>query len=722
MAANLGRAYVQIVPSAQGIKGSISKVMSGEAAEAGKTSGMSIGKSLVATLGSALAAAGIGKAISSALSEGASLQQSIGGIETLFGAGGKTIEQFAEGAGKSVNEVRGQYDALMKAQDLAFQNANDAYKTAGLSANDYMETITSFAASLKSSGLTEYEAAEKGNKAVIDMSDNANKMGTSMDLIQNAYQGFAKQNYTMLDNLKLGYGGTKTEMERLITDAEGLSDSFHAQRDENGDLAMSYADIVDAIHIVQDEMGITGTTADEAAKTFSGSLSSMKAAAKNVLGKLTLGEDIGPSLDALGETVETFVIGNLLPMFGNIIKGLPDVLDGACDMIVDLLNVAANNPDEIIQMGVDLVTGLGGAIADNLPLIAEAAIGLAKSLGKAILEYDWIGEIGPTIEKIGGAITECHDLVNEAITQALTEAKDLAVEKFTEIKDKAEEKFGEVKAKAEEKFTEVKDAIRNKLEEASQSASEKFTAIKDTASQKLTEAKEKVQTNVSNIRQSITEKFSGAADAARSKFSEIKNNVSNSISGAYNSVQTKASQIKGSIQSNFESAAGKAKGAFENLKNGVTQKMQAARDKISGVIDEIKGFFSSLTLKIPEIQLPHLPKIELNWGSKTFFGRTISYPTGFSVYAKAMSNAYMLDGATIFGAMNGNYLLGGERGREMVVSYDELANTIGVGALKQEIRAILALLQEFLPADQTIVMDSGEIVGMVNRRLGEQMW
>lgn len=516
-----------------------------------------------------------------------------------------------------------------------------------------------------------------------------------------------------LDNLKLGYGGTKEEMQRLLDDAEKISGV-----DYNID---NLNDVFSAIHDIQGELGITGTTAKEASETFSGSFSAMKSAAKNVLGKLTLGEDIGPSLDALGDTVETFLTGNLLPMFGNILKGLPDVLDGASDIIVDLLNAAANNPDEIIQMGVDLVTGIGNAIAENLPLIVEAAIGLAKALGKAILEYDWIGEIGPTIGKIGSAITECHDLVNEAITQALTEAKDLAVEKFTEIKDKAEEKFGEFKDKAEEKFGEAKETIQQKLEEASLTAQSKFDEIKNAASEKLTEAKEKVSQKASEIKQTISDKFSSAASTAKSKFSDLKNGVSDRISQAWWTVQTKATAIRNTVQSKFEDAAGKAKSAFGDLKNGVSEKIQAAKDKIDQVIGDIKSLFDGLKLRIPSIELPHMPKIELNYGSKTFFGRTISYPTGFSVYAKAMDNAYMLDGATVFGAMNGNYLLGGERGREMVVSYDELANTIGVGALKQEIKAILALLQEFLPAGQTIVMDSGELVGMVNRRLGEQM-
>ncbi|MEI3212140.1 MAG: hypothetical protein V8S42_07400 [Lachnospiraceae bacterium] len=174
-----------------------------------------------------------------------------------------------------MSEVSDEFDSLMQAQSLALENANNAYATAGMSANEYMETITGFAAALKQSTSSEKEAAEAGNQAVIDMSDNANKMGTSMEAIQNAYQGFAKQNYTMLDNLKLGYGGTKSEMERLLADASELSGI-----EDNID---SLKDVYSAIHVIQDELGITGTTAKEAATTIEGSANSMRAAWNNFL-------------------------------------------------------------------------------------------------------------------------------------------------------------------------------------------------------------------------------------------------------------------------------------------------------------------------------------------------------------------------------------------------------------------------------------------------------
>lgn len=301
MATELGKAYVQIIPSAKGISGMIQKEMGGEVASAGVSAGESLGSKMMGAVSGVIAAAGIGQAIGASITEGAALQQSIGGIETLF----KT----------SAGKVRGY--------------AEEAYRTTGLSANKYMENVTGFSASLlQSLGGDVNLAADVANRAMVDMSDNANKMGTSMDSIQMSYQGFAKQNYTMLDNLKLGYGGTQQEMKRLIADAA----SYKKEQDElnvsvkDGD--MSFGNIVNAISVVQKKLKITGTTANEASTTFTGSFESMKAAAQNVLGKLSLGEDIQPALQALMETTSTFLFGNLIPMIGNILKQIPNLILG----------------------------------------------------------------------------------------------------------------------------------------------------------------------------------------------------------------------------------------------------------------------------------------------------------------------------------------------------------------------------------------------------------
>lgn len=319
----VARAYVQIVPSAQGIKGSITSALGGEASSAGSQLGGMLSTGIKGAV--AAGVAGLGAIIGGALTEGGALQQSIGGVETLFGAGGKSIEEYAASVGKSVADIQDKYNSLMRSQETVIANADNAYRTAGVSANDYMEQVTSFSATLLQGlgGDTE-AAASYADKAIIQMADNANKMGTDMSAIQYAYQGFAKDNYTMLDNLKLGYGGTQAEMARLINDSGVLGDSVKVTAETVKDVPFN--SIIDAIGVIQDELGITGTTAAEAATTLTGSFASVKAALSNVLADLALGRDIQPALDGLAETLTTFLVGNLLPAIMNILSALPGAL------------------------------------------------------------------------------------------------------------------------------------------------------------------------------------------------------------------------------------------------------------------------------------------------------------------------------------------------------------------------------------------------------------
>ena len=363
MATELGQAYVQIVPSARGISGKIQSVIGPEASSAGESAGNLLGGNLISTVKKLVIAAGIGKAFSAAISEGAALQQSLGGVETLFKESAETVKQYA----------------------------NEAYRTTGLSANAYMENVTGFSASLlQSLGGDTAKAADVANMAMIDMADNSNKMGTSMENIQNAYQGFAKQNYTMLDNLKLGYGGTKSEMERLLADAEKLTGVKY-------DIS-NLSDVYQAIHAIQENLDITGTTAKEAASTFSGSLSAMKAAAQNVLGKLTLGEDIAPSLQALAETTSTFLFKNFLPMIGNILKALPGAIIGFVkaaipafinagkEMLSGLTNGLSNGIPDFGMIILELMGTIKDWIIKDAPKMIETGIRLLTELGNGFIQ------------------------------------------------------------------------------------------------------------------------------------------------------------------------------------------------------------------------------------------------------------------------------------------------------------------------------------------------
>lgn len=363
MASDVATAYVQIVPSARGISGGIEQAIGGDAAVS--SAGASIGGKLTGAIIAAITTAGLGAALGKTLTEGAALEQSIGGVETLF-----------KGSASQVTAA-----------------ADQAFRTAGVSANNYMEQVTSFSATLlQGLGGDTAVAAGYADKAIVQMSDNANKMGTDMSAIQYAYQGFAKDNYTMLDNLKLGYGGTQSEMARLINDSGVLGDSVKVTADTVKDVPFS--SIIDAIGVIQDNLGITGTTAEEAATTLSGSFASMQAAASNVMANLTLGRDVGPALQGLAQTVTTFLAGNLLPAIGNILsalvlqvipvgtqmlqslgaglaQGVPNFLAQALPMVLQFTETLRTNFGNIVDAGIDLLLNLAQGIANGLPTLIE---------------------------------------------------------------------------------------------------------------------------------------------------------------------------------------------------------------------------------------------------------------------------------------------------------------------------------------------------------------
>lgn len=341
------------------------------------SSGLGKGLATAAKIGTAAvgaAAAGITALTKSAIDNYAEYEQLVGGVETLF------------------------KDSAGKVQEYA---AN-AYKTAGMSANEYMSTVTSFSASLLQSlgGDTE-AAANFADMAISDMSDNANKMGTSMEMIQNAYQGFAKQNYTMLDNLKLGYGGTKTEMERLLRDAEKMGGLVEGAFDID-----SFADVVEAINIVQTEMGITGTTALEAGRTISGSVGAMKSAWTNLVTGLADGNaDIGQLVDNLVKTIvgdgtenNLGVIGNILPAVERALVGVGKMIEGAIPVLVKtlpgllrqiipvILSSASALVNTVVEVLPELIDMLVDALIENAPMLIVAGTEFVLALAVGLLD------------------------------------------------------------------------------------------------------------------------------------------------------------------------------------------------------------------------------------------------------------------------------------------------------------------------------------------------
>lgn len=351
----------------------------------------SIAKTGLAVLGGAVAGvtAGFGALAKSALDSKASLEQNLGGVETLFKENAQTV----------------------------IDNANKAYKTAGMSANAYMESVTSFSASLLQSVAGDTaKAADIADMAMVDMSDNANKMGTSMELIQNAYQGFAKQNYTMLDNLKLGYGGTKEEMQRLLEDAEKISGVKY-------DIS-NLSDVYNAIHVIQGELGITGTTAKEASSTISGSIDSAKAAFDNFLNgsgspaeladaMVTAGRNILNGLaeiiprliETIPETVrlikESFAeqlspenlqemldsgANILMSILNGILEALPGAINTAVMIVQTLITYLAENLPQFLTVGVQILTTLASGIIQLLPMLLTLGINLVQNLVTGITQ------------------------------------------------------------------------------------------------------------------------------------------------------------------------------------------------------------------------------------------------------------------------------------------------------------------------------------------------
>lgn len=605
MATELGKAYVQIIPSAKGISGIISSALKGESQAAGTSSGGIIGANLVSKLKAVVAAAGIGKAIAASVSEGAKLEQSLGGVETLF----------KENA------------------DLVVKNAREAYKTAGVSSNEYMEGVTSFAASLlQSTAGNTKKAADVSDMAFRDMSDNANKMGTHMGDIQNAYQGFAKQNYTMLDNLKLGYGGTKSEMQRLLADAQKLTG---VKYDIN-----NLSDVYEAIHAIQENLQITGTTALEAATTVSGSFGQMKAAFTDVLGSLAIGENVKESFSNLAITVKTFVFDNLIPMIMEIFKnipeglasftttmgpmliqegtklidslsqgfttGLPTLITKAGEIITNLITGFTQNAPKLIKSGVDLIKNLTQGLIDNLPLL------LAKA-GEIILQLvDAFITVAPQLLSAG---IELITNLATGIAQNLPQILSTIAQFLVKLVQKIVEKAPEFLEKGKELINKLKEGMESVKEAAKQAVVTIITAIidfiKSKASDFLAKGKELIDkikegfnAKKEAVKQAITNIITAVITFIKSKASEFLNKGKELISKVKDGfIQKKNDVVNAGKQiieaaktaiSNFKSqfiqvGSNIIEGVAQGIRNGIGRITSAARDAANRALSAAKG-------------------------------------------------------------------------------------------------------------------------------------
>lgn len=407
---SLGTAYVQIVPSADGIKGSITDVLNGESEAAGKSSGMKI----AAFAKKALKAAAIGKFVKDSLDEGGKLQQSyLGGLETLYSGAEDQIRSYARTAA-----------------------------SAGISMNSFSEQAVSFGAALKRTfGDDVSGAADAANRAILAMADNSAKMGTDIESIQMAYQGFAKDNYTMLDNLKLGYGGTKTEMQRLLKDAAAMTDvqkELGVTVDAND---MSFSNVADAIQVVQKNLGIAGVAAAEAEGTLSGSFAAMKASYQNLVGSMAIGENIDQALNGLVTSFSNWAFGNLLPMVGNVVKALPKMvvtlISQGGPQILSALSTLVSSVAESVRTFASSVTSekIQTWATTMLPKMLSSADRILSSFAEGILKN--LGKIVVAIGKIGLAVvTGLGSAIWSRVTAAANGIKERFLAPINTLRDK----------------------------------------------------------------------------------------------------------------------------------------------------------------------------------------------------------------------------------------------------------------------------------------------
>jgi hypothetical protein len=621
---DIGTAYLQIVPSMDGVPGSIRRGLGGEADAAGVMAGGRISGKIKG----ALAAAGIGAALGAGLAKsiktGANLEQAIGGIETLF----------------------------KDSADEMIKNADNAFKTAGISANQYMEQATSFSASLlQSTGGDTQKAAKAADQTIIDMSDNANKMGTNIQDIQNAYQGFAKQNYTMLDNLKLGYGGTKTEMERLLADAEKIS----GQKYDINNLS----DVYEAIHVIQGDLDITGTTAKEAASTLSGSFASMKAAAENFLGDLALGRNVGPAMVDLAESAGTFLFDNLLPAIGRVFASLPQAISA----------LIQTGLPSFMASGSEMVTGLVSGIQTAAPQ-------LAKKIPELVQQgMDAISQNLPNIMAKG------RDMIVglvQGITSNLPAFIDAVSNIASKIPDFLKQNQPKIAAEGGKLIGQLAVVLIKNLPKI-------IVAVAKLGLTIISGILKSIPTILKAGKNLVFNFAKGLGGAA---LSAVKSAAHKIVSGILSPISTIGGKIRGYVNTvrsilSFSGLASKVRGIWNSVKSAITGPIESAKNTVSRIIKKIKGFFPLGGGKLfSGIKLPHFTVK----GGKFPFGVAGkgSLPKwNVSWYRKAEDTPYLFTKPTAFETR-----VAGEHNDEIMYGRRNLMNDISE-AVKDKSSAVV---------------------------------
>lgn len=659
---NLLDLFVKIVVDNSDVDKGFSETSSKAESLAGKLKGGLATAAKVGAAALAAAATGLSALTKASIDQYAEYEQLVGGVDTLFKTASDKVQEYAA----------------------------NAYKTAGMSANEYMDTVTSFSASLLQSlgGDTE-KAAQKADQAITDMADNANKMGTGMEMIQNAYQGFAKQNYTMLDNLKLGYGGTKEEMERLLADAEKLSG-------QKFDIS-SYSDIVDAIHVVQTEMGITGTTAKEAASTIQGSVSAAKSAWSNLITGIAADN---AALDTLignfVSSVET-AAGNIIPRVSVMLGGISQLVTSASTTIIPMvITTITDNLPALLQAAVALVGALGQGIIDSLPAITQAAIDILFFLANGLIEnlptlIDGIVQVTLTIVQMLTSPDFLTQLIETAILLIMTLAQGL-IDAIPQLIAAVPMIIGNLLA-----------AIIVELPNIIQMGIDLLFALID------------------GIIKCIPELVAAVPTLIIAFVNGIVNNLDKIILAAPQIIVSLITGIIGAIPELIAAVPRVIAAIADTIRNydwgGIGRNIvQGLKDGIAGMWDNIKDWFNekvnSLVGGVKRILGIHSPsKVFAGIGGFMAEGLGEGFSDEFASVKNDIEGSMNFDAGTITADANisRNYTSG---------SYGA-ASTSGGG----DSGRIVMLLEQYLPmlANMKVIMDSGQVIGLLAPGMDEEL-
>lgn len=684
----------------------------------------------------------------SAVGHYAEYEQLVGGVETLF----------KDSSGKLIDY------------------AEKAYKTAGMSSNQYMNTATSFAASLiQGLGGDTAKAVELTNLAITDMSDNANKMGTDIGSIQDAYQGFAKQNYTMLDNLKLGYGGTQSEMIRLINDSGVLGEKIESLDN------VTFDQMIEAIHKIQDNLGITGTTALEAGTTISGSWSSVQALFENILTKV--GSKLAPTvmgfLQQLSDWMETVdwdafatSVGDALQrvfdwiqkidfttffekgMDGvtEFIEGLGDFATKAIEVIGDIQSfidilitlspiilgvvttlgslAVAFKIGEIIDNVKTAMTGLFAAMSAN-PIVAVIAI-IAGLVVALVTLWNTNEDFRNAVTAIWDSIKNVWESVKEAFANfvaAIGEKIEVVKEFFGNLKDAASEKFSAMKEVVSDKFSQIKGTMGTIMQAAKDTVSEKLQNMKNAYSEHGGGIKGIAAAAMEGVKGYYSAGYTFIDNLTGGKLSAVANKFKSKMSEAKQAVSNRISEIKNSFSNGLGNAYSTVTNILGNIKNKFSNIMDSAKNIVSNAINRIKSFFN-FSWSLPHLKLPHISI------SGSFSLTPPSVPHfGISWYKKAMDDGMIMNQPTIFGynAKSNQFLAGGEAGSETVVGTQSLMDMIRgathdgvvdeVHSLRLDLNTLIEFLYNWLPqlANLKLVTDTGVLAGELTPAMDEEL-